>query len=191
MSGMKVSRREFTGLSTAAAALVAAHSTRVGAAVRGAALPALREFGYGEVAIDSAKTGMRILPVWIKSAKEVAEGFKAARKEGAQAVMIQPLLASKEVAELARQYRLPSISTGFAARAYPRAGGLIGYGSDPTEHFRRAAFYVSRILRGAKAGDLPVEQSTIFELVVNVKTAKAIGLTIPKDMLVRAIEVIE
>src|SRR6185436_16152018 len=74
---------------------------------------------------------------------------------------------------------------------FPRLGALLGYGSDPREHYQRAAVYIAKILKGAKPGQLPIEQPTTFELIVNMKTAKAIGLTVPKDMLVRANEVIE
>jgi len=138
-----------------------------------------------------AKAGMRILPVWLDGRKDIAAAMKTARQEHAQAIMLQPILATKELADLARDARLLSITTGIASRSFPQAGGLLGYGSDPVEHYQRAGVYVAKILRGANPGDLPVEQATTFELIINVKTAKAIGLTVPKDMLVRANEVIE
>jgi putative ABC transport system substrate-binding protein len=89
---------------------------------------------------------------------------------------------------LTQQYRLPAIYQGLAAA---RAGGLISYGTDTVELFRRAASYVDRLLRGAKVNELPVEFPTKFQLVVNLKAAKAIGLTIPESLLSRADEVIE
>ena len=144
-----------------------------------------------EAKAAAARAGIEIVPVWIASREAAPEGFGAIRKQHAQAVIVQPLLATHEIAELARQHRVPSIATGFASRSFPRSGGLIGYGSNPVEHFERAAVFVAKILRGAKAGDLPVEQATTFQLVINTKTAKALGVEVPKDMLLRANEVIE
>ena len=94
----------------------------------------------------------------------------------------------KQIAELAAKAHLPSISGN---REYTEAGVLIGYGADFLDLERRAAIYVDKILKGAKPADLPVEQSTKFELVINLKTAKALGLTIPPSLLSRADEVIQ
>ncbi len=90
--------------------------------------------------------------------------------------------------KLAAAQKLPTVHLGPSA---VRAGGLISYTSDLKENFRRAAVYVDKILKGAKPGDLPIEQPTKFELTVNLKTAKALGLKIPQSILVRANEVIE
>ena len=92
------------------------------------------------------------------------------------------------IAELAIRHRLASI---YAATGYAGAGGLMNYGSNLTDNFRRAAVFVDKILKGAKPGDLPFEQSTTFELAVNLRTAKAIGVTIPQSVLIRADEVIQ
>ena len=89
---------------------------------------------------------------------------------------------------LARQHRLPTVGP---LRSFPEAGGLVSYGSDFTELFRQAAPYVDRILRGEKPRDLPVQEPTKYELVVNLKTAKAIGISVPQAVLLRADEVIE
>jgi putative ABC transport system substrate-binding protein len=92
------------------------------------------------------------------------------------------------ILQLSAKNRIP---TAFGTRSFAEAGGLLSYGADVSEHFRRAAGYVDRILKGAKPADLPVEQPTKFELVVNLKTAKALGLTIPPSVLARADHVIE
>jgi putative ABC transport system substrate-binding protein len=100
-----------------------------------------------------------------------------------------PNAANREaILRLAVQHRLPSMHT---ARLFASEGGLLSYGSNPDDRWRRTAFFVDRILRGAKVSDLPVEYPTKFELVVNLKTAKALGLTIPESFLVRADKVIE
>ena len=89
---------------------------------------------------------------------------------------------------LADQHKLPTV---YFERSFGAAGGLISYGPDHFDPFRRAASYVDRILKGEKPADLPVEQPTKFELVINMKTAKALGLTVPTSLLLRADEVIE
>ncbi len=90
--------------------------------------------------------------------------------------------------DLAAKRRMPTM---FMDRDYVAAGGLMSYGSDFSEEFRHAAEYVDKILKGAKPADLPVEQPTKFELIINLKTAKALGLTIPQSLLSRADEVIQ
>jgi putative ABC transport system substrate-binding protein len=93
----------------------------------------------------------------------------------------------KKIANLAIKYRLPSMHEGSDS---VEAGGLMSYAANETESYRRAATYVDKILKGAKPADLPVEQPTRFEFVINLKTAKQIGLTIPPNVLVRADKVI-
>jgi putative ABC transport system substrate-binding protein len=92
------------------------------------------------------------------------------------------------IADLAAKARLPGI---YEWREFSEAGGLMSYGANLSEMYRRLATYVDKILRGAKPGDLPVEQPTKFELVINLKTAKALGLKIPQSVLIRANEVIQ
>jgi putative ABC transport system substrate-binding protein len=114
-----------------------------------------------------------------------------AKKQGAGAVMVlgSPTLYEyqRRLAELVRKAHLPTIS---AWRQLPESGGLVSFGADIPEMFHRAAVYVDKILKGAKPADLPVEQPTKFELVINLKIAKALGLTIPQSVLIRANEVI-
>jgi putative ABC transport system substrate-binding protein len=135
------------------------------------------------------------LQLWTMVARTGADlenAFSAIAREHAQAVVVLgfgPYMAARQrIAELALRYRLP---TFFSWRDHVEAGGLMSYGPDLTDLLRRAAIYVDKILRGAKPADLPVEQPTKFELVINLKTAKALGLTIPPSVLGRADQVIE
>jgi putative ABC transport system substrate-binding protein len=97
-------------------------------------------------------------------------------------------LQRQQIAELAAKSRLPAM---YGVRPHVEAGGLMSYGADFLHIFRRGAVFVDKILKGAKPADLPVEQPTKFELVINLKTAKALGLTIPPSILARADEVIQ
>jgi putative ABC transport system substrate-binding protein len=114
--------------------------------------------------------------------------FAAMAKERADAAIVQPSLPRKPAIDLAVKHRLPPVST---TRLFPHEGGLMSYSVHQNDMYRRAAYYVDRILKGAKPADLPVEQPTRFELVVNLKTAKTLGITIPDTVLARADEVIE
>ena len=122
----------------------------------------------------------------------LSESFDAVGRArlGALMVLGSPLFRAyqREIADLAARRRIPVVS---AWRELPDAGGLMSYGTSVAAMFRRAASYVDRILKGASPGDLPVEQPAVFELVVNVKTARALGLTIPASLLLRADHVIE
>jgi putative ABC transport system substrate-binding protein len=109
-------------------------------------------------------------------------------KDRPDAVIVQPSLPSKRAAELALKQRVPAVSV---PRWFAEEGGLMAYSPKFTELYRRAAAYVDKILKGAHPADLPVEQPTYFELVINMRTAKALGVTIPPDLLARADEVIE
>jgi putative ABC transport system substrate-binding protein len=130
--------------------------------------------------------------VEVQALTDVETVFKEARNGRAEAVLTLPsaglLSQRKHIAELAIKNRLPAT---YNRPEYVEAGGLMSYGASITDLFRRAATYVDKILKGAKPADLPVEQPTKFELVINLKTAKALGLTIPYNLLARADEVIE
>ena len=136
--------------------------------------------------------GIQILPVEARSPEEIERAFPRMTREGAGAVIIAAdalfLAQSRRIAELALNHGLPSISQH---PNYAEVGGLMSYGQNTLEGYRRAASYVDKILNGAKPGDLPIEQPTKFQLLINRKTAKALGRTIPPELLLRADEVIQ
>jgi putative ABC transport system substrate-binding protein len=138
------------------------------------------------------KLGIRLQSLEVQSSADFAKAFHDATTARAGAVLVlpNPLFAAnlKRIAELAAKTRLPSI---FHIREFPDVGGLVSYGVDRPDMYRRAAAYVDKILKGAKPANLPIEQPTKFELVINLKTAKALGLTIPPSLLLRADHVIE
>jgi ABC-type uncharacterized transport system substrate-binding protein len=154
---------------------------------RGGSALALREL---EAAARSAKVALQVLGV--TTADEFAGAFFAMTKERARAVFViaDPMFFSERqrISDLAIKHRLPSIH---GPSEYVEAGGLLSYGPSYPDLFRRAAVYVDKILKGAKPGDLPIEQPTKFELVVNLKTARTLGVTIPRSILLRAARVIE
>jgi putative tryptophan/tyrosine transport system substrate-binding protein len=133
-----------------------------------------------------------LLSAKIQGVSDIAKGFVTASEihAGALFVLSDPLLFSfrADIANLAAKHGLPSMSP---YREAAEAGGLMAYGANLPDQLRRAAAYVDKILKGTKPGDLPVEQPTKFELVINLKTAKALGLTIPQSLLQRADQVIE
>lgn len=139
------------------------------------------------------KTGVTtILSFEVRNPQEIENAFARMVREKAGAAILAPdnLFGqqARQIAELAMKYRLPSITvTGL----YPAAGGLMSYGQNLSESWLRLAFYVDKIFKGAKPGDLPVEQPTKYELIINGKTAKALGLKIPYPLLVQATKVIE
>jgi putative ABC transport system substrate-binding protein len=128
----------------------------------------------------------------IRTADDLPAAFDAGAKESAEGLLttIESIFASNRarVIELAAQHRLPAI---YHLRLFVDAGGLMAYAASRPDLYARAAVYVDRILKGAKPADLPVEQPTKFELAINAKTAKALGLTIPQSLLLRADQVID
>ncbi len=147
---------------------------------------------WKESQLPARALGLELHSLEVRSSNEFAKAFEHATRAraGALAVMPDPLFAGnlKQIADLAAKSRLPSI---FHLREFAHSGGLMAYGIDRSDMFRRAATYVHKILKGTKPADLPVEQPTRFELVINVKTARTLGLTIPPSILVRADQVIQ
>src|SRR5688572_26296923 len=135
---------------------------------------------------------LQVHVVDVRTPAEVERAFDAVMRPRIDAVLLvtDPILSSqrKRIVELAARHRLPAV---YDSAVWATVGGLLSYGPIWLERFRQAATYVDRILRGAQPGDLPIEQPTKFELVINLKTAKALGLTIPPSLLARADQVIE
>ena len=136
--------------------------------------------------------GLRLHSLAVRSATGFDSAFSAIVQERAGAVLVlsTPLFmgGAQRLAELALTHKLPTM---FGPREHVEVGGLMSYSPDRADLYRRAAIYVDKILRGANPADLPVQQATRFELVINLKTAKALGLTIPQSMLLRADQIIE
>ena len=146
-----------------------------------------------DAARSAAKNAAReFVPVEIRSPDEVASAFATLADQHVDAIMVITsafFISQRErIAEIARKLRMPTI---FAEREYMEAGGLMSYGESIYDFYRRAAFYVDKIFKGAKPSELPVQQPTRFFLAINRKTADAIGFTIPLQLLVAADEVIE
>jgi putative ABC transport system substrate-binding protein len=133
-------------------------------------------------------TGTEIDPIMIHNAAELDDAFPAMERSRPDSMIVQPSLPTRRVAELALRYRIPAVC-GF--RGFVDDGGLAAYFPVETDMYRRAAVLVTKILQGAQPAELPVEQPTRFELDLNLKTAKALGLTISPTLLARADEVIE
>jgi putative ABC transport system substrate-binding protein len=133
-----------------------------------------------------------LVPVGAQTAADLEGAFSTMARRGAQALLVfnvVPFITARQrIAELAIAHRLPTVVQG---RTFAEAGGLISYYHSGEETWRRATVYVDKVLRGAKPADLPVEQVTKLELVINMKTAKALGLTIPTSVLLRADQIIE
>src|SRR5262245_14745977 len=145
-----------------------------------------------EVQVAANRLGIEIVVVAAKALAEFGGAFTEVARSRAHALVIwnDAMLneQSSSLARLATKHKLPTMGWN---SALPENGGLASYGANRLEIMRRAATYVDKILKGSKPGDLPVEQPTKFELVINMKTAKALGLTIPKSVLLRADQVIE
>jgi putative ABC transport system substrate-binding protein len=124
----------------------------------------------------------------VRESSEIDAAFAAMKKEGAGAVVVHRSLSTRNVADLALKYGLPAATQ---TRSFAEVGGLMSYGADGPNVFRKTALFVTKILQGGNPANIPVEQPTKFELIVNLVTAKALGMTVPESFLVRAGEVIE
>ncbi len=136
--------------------------------------------------------GWQLYSMEVSSAGKFEAAFKDALKARSAALFVTPMILAtshrKQVVELAAKHRLPAI---YSRELFVESGGLMSYGADLDDHYLRAAIYVDKILKGTKPADLPVEQPTKFELLLNLKTAKTLGLTIPPMVLMRATKVVK
>ena len=153
----------------------------------------MHRLNYGDFLSRTAqRLGVALLTVEATTAEELDVAFASAAAQHADAILDlgDPLtfVQAPRMIALAAKYHLPA---SYLVRKFADGGGLVVYGPDIADLFRRAAGYVDKILKGTKPSDLPVEQPTKYELIINMKTAKALGLTVPPTLLVRADEVIE
>jgi putative tryptophan/tyrosine transport system substrate-binding protein len=164
-------------------------ATRRIAVLTNAADPLFAKLVVDQVELAGRITGIEIQPIMVRGPdEELDAAFATIARGRANAVVIQGSLSTKRIADLALEHRLPAAST---TRGFVDAGGLMSYGADGPAIFRHSARFVQRILQGRQPNDLPIEQPTKFELAVNLRTAKAMGLTIPESFLGRADEIIE
>ena len=148
--------------------------------------------GYKEAENAAHALGVQLLSMQVARAEDLESAFATVTRDGADGLLVfENALTSnngKRIVELALKHRLAGV---YGLRELAQAGGLIAYGPSRADNYRRAADFVDKIFKGAKAGDLPVEQPTKFELVINLSTAKSLGLTIPQPLLLRADQVID
>jgi putative tryptophan/tyrosine transport system substrate-binding protein len=150
-------------------------------------------FDYKETVGAARLMGLELQSVEVSRAEDLDRAFSAITRQRAQALVLPganpvAFMNRGKIATFAQRSRLPSM---YPTREYVPAGGLMSYGPSLPDLYRHASVYVDKILKGAKPGDLPIEQPTKFELVFNMKTAKALGLTIPQTLILQATEVIE
>jgi putative ABC transport system substrate-binding protein len=147
---------------------------------------------FRETQAASRVLGVSIQSVGVRTPGDFDSAFATITRERPQGLLVMAdtvtLGQRKRTADFAASHRIPAI---YEQRDFVDVGGLMSYGIDIADHYRRAASFVDRVLKGAKPADLPIEQPTKFELVINMKTAKAVGITIPQTLLMRADEVIE
>jgi putative ABC transport system substrate-binding protein len=142
----------------------------------------------GAIERAAPAAALSIHRVMVRADDDLNAVVAAVAKAGHDGVLVQGSLLRDDVAGMCLAHRLPALANN---RVFPRAGGLLSYGGDVADGYRQAVEYVDKLLKGAKPGDLPVAQPTKFELVLNMRTATTLGLTIPSALLARADEVIE
>jgi len=154
--------------------------------------PLLKAEALKEIEVTAGALGVRVQLVEVRGRNDFENAFSAMRREGAEAFTVLPVpmfrAEQRQIVDLAAKHRLPTV---FHWKPYVRAGGLMSYGPDGLALYQRAATYVDKILKGAKPADLPVERASKFDLVINLKTAKRLGITIPPSVLYRAVELIK
>jgi putative ABC transport system substrate-binding protein len=146
---------------------------------------------FGAIQASAPSVGVEVSPVDVRDASEIERAVTAFARGSTAGLIVTggPAPVHRElIITLAARHRLPAI---YPARQYVTAGGLVSYGPDQVDQYRRAASYVDRILKGEKPGELPVQAPTKYDLVINLKTATALGLEVPPSLLARADEVIE
>jgi putative ABC transport system substrate-binding protein len=141
-----------------------------------------------QIHLSARSIGVEIHVAMVRNEGEFDGAFADMKRQRVEAVIVQPTLPRQRAIDLALEHRLPAVSGN---RAFPDAGGLLSYAGSLADRYRNAAVYVDKILKGAKPADLPVQQPVKFELVINLKTAKALGLTVPPTLIARADAVIE
>jgi putative ABC transport system substrate-binding protein len=150
------------------------------------------DIAVGAIKAASRELGLELLLLPVHGSGDLIGAFQAATRARVEAlIVIEDVVATRHRVEILNLAATHSLAVVSQYRAFAEAGALLAYGPNTSAMYRRAAYYVDRILKGANAGDLPVEQPTKFDLVINLKTAKALGVTIPPALLARADEVIE
>src|SRR5262245_36806900 len=147
------------------------------------------KFVVEQTQLAGKTANIEIAPIIMaRGPQEIEAAFANVKRENAGAVVVKASLASKTVADLAVKHGLPAATV---PRSFAEAGGLLSYGADSSTSFRQSARFVTKILQGGRPADMPVEQPTKFELVINLKTAKALGLPVAETFLQRADAIIE
>jgi putative ABC transport system substrate-binding protein len=146
--------------------------------------------GFHEIEASAAAIGVQLTSVGVRGSADIEHGIEAfaSKSNGGLIVIANPITNTNRELIIAARHRLPAI---YGYRYFVTSGGLVSYGPDVTDLFRRSASYIDRILKGEKPGDLPIQQPTKFDLVINLKTAMALGIAVPPTLLARADEVIE